>query len=70
MGRLSGYSVEETPAYSAFAGYKDWFIFKLQPAPAIPLKWERAYLPCPLSQFDGIYSENVGILTYCQTAAG
>ena len=26
FGRLSGYTVEETPSASANAGYKDWYI--------------------------------------------
>lgn len=69
MGRLSGYSVEETPAYSAFAGYKDWFILNYN-RPGYTIEVGEGISPLPLSQFDGIYSENVGILTYCQTAAG
>ena len=69
LGRLSGYAVEETPAYSAFAGYKDWFILYYN-RPGYTIEVGLGASPVPLSQFDEIYAENVGVLTYSQTAAG
>ena len=60
---VSGYSVEDTPYASGFAGYKDWFIQNVN-RPGYTIEVGLGTNPLPLSQFDGIYSENLGILTY------
>lgn len=60
---VSGYSVEDTPYLSGFAGYKDWFIETFN-RPGYTIEVGRGTNPLPLSQFDTIYSENRGILTY------
>lgn len=60
---VSGYSVEETPYASGFAGYKDWFIQTLSRC-GFTVEVGRGTNPLPLSQFDRIYTENLGILTY------
>lgn len=60
---VSGYSVEDTPYASGFAGYKDWFIQNFN-RPGYTIEVGLGTNPLPLSQFDGIYSENLGILTY------
>lgn len=58
---VSGYSLEETPFASAFAGYKDWFI-KYFRRPGYTIEVGEGENPLPLSQFDEIYRDNVGIL--------
>lgn len=58
---LSGYQLEDTPYESAFAGYKDWFI-KFFRRPGYTIEVGEGDNPLPLSQFDGIYAENLGIL--------
>lgn len=61
FARLSGYSLEETPFQSAFAGYKDWFI-KYFRRPGYTIEVGEGENPLPLSQFDEIYRDNLGIL--------
>lgn len=62
FSRLSGYSVEETPENSAYAGFKDWFIQRYK-RPGFTIEVGRGTNPLPLSQFDEIYRDNLGILT-------
>lgn len=58
---LSGYELADTPYESAFAGYKDWFI-KFFGRPGYTVEVGEGENPLPLSQFDTIYRENLGIL--------
>ena len=58
---ISGYSVAEVPYTSSFAGYKDWFLQKSQ-KPAFTIEAGIGENPLPISQFDKIYSDNLGIL--------
>ncbi|MEA5012150.1 MAG: M14 family metallopeptidase [Angelakisella sp.] len=67
MGDASGYSVEETPAASGYAGYKDWFIQQYN-RPGYTIEVGRGVSPLPLSQFDKIYNDNVPILTIGMTS--
>lgn len=57
----SGYSLEETPYYSSFAGYKDWFI-KEYNLPGYTIEAGAGINPLPISQFETIYNENEGML--------
>lgn len=59
---VSGYAVEETPYASGFAGYKDWFIQDFD-RPGYTIEAGKGQNPLPLSQFDKIYADNLGILT-------
>jgi len=61
MGEASGYFVEETPYASGFAGYKDWFIQNYM-RPGYTIEAGRGVNPLPISDFDGIYRDNLGIL--------
>jgi len=61
FAQISGYSLEDTPYESAFAGYKDWFI-KFFRRPGYTIEVGSGTNPLPLSQFDTIYRENLGIL--------
>lgn len=61
FGAVSGYAVEETPYASGFAGYKDWFIQDYD-RPGYTVEVGLGENPLPISQFDRIYSDNVGIL--------
>ena len=57
----SGYSVEDTPINSSFAGYKDWFIQDFR-RPGFTIECGLGNNPIPISQFDKIYNDNIGIL--------
>ena len=58
----SGYTLEDTPFASGFAGYKDWFIQEYN-RPGYTIEVGLGENPLPLSQFDQIYGDNLGILT-------
>ena len=69
MGESSGYFVEETPYASGFAGYKDWFIQNYN-RPAYTVEAGRGTNPLPISSFDAIYRDNIGIMTLGMKLAG
>ena len=58
---VSGYSVEDTPFNSSFAGYKDWFIQEFR-RPGFTIEVGLGQNPLPIEQFDEIYADNLGIL--------
>lgn len=58
---VSGYSLEPTPFNSSFAGYKDWFIQNYN-RPGYTIEVGLGTNPLPLSQFNEIYRDNLGIL--------
>lgn len=66
FARLSGYKLEDTPYESAWAGYKDWFIQEFG-RPGYTIEVGLGENPLPLSQFDDIYRQNIGILTTAAT---
>ncbi|MBE6960002.1 MAG: gamma-D-glutamyl-meso-diaminopimelate peptidase [Ruminococcaceae bacterium] len=61
FAQLSGYTLEDTPYESAFAGYKDWFIQNFR-RPGYTIEVGSGTNPLPLSQFDEIYRDNLPIL--------
>ena len=54
--------METTPYASGFAGYKDWFIQDYD-LPGYTIEVGLGENPLPISDFDRIYAENLGILT-------
>lgn len=58
---VSGYTLEDVPFASGFAGYKDWFILT-RDLPGYTVEVGRGENPLPLSQFGEIYARNLGIL--------
>ena len=61
LAQVSGYTLEDTPYESAFAGYKDWFI-KVFRRPGYTIEVGEGNNPLPLSQFEQIYQENLPIM--------
>ena len=61
FARLSGYELADTPYESSFAGYKDWFIQNFR-RPGYTIECGEGESPLPLSQFDEIYRDNLGVL--------
>lgn len=61
FAKSSGYTLEDTPYGSSFAGYKDWFIQNYY-LPGYTVECGLGSNPLPISQFDTIYAENEGIL--------
>ena len=62
FSHVSGYRVESTPYSSGFAGYKDWFIQDFN-RPGYTIEAGLGVNPLPITDFDGIYEKNLGILT-------
>lgn len=61
FAEASGYTLDITPPESAYAGFKDWFISEYnRPGYTIEAGWGEN--PLPISQFDKIYRDNIGIL--------
>lgn len=61
FSNVSGYSLEPTPYNSSFAGYKDWFIQNYN-RPGYTIEVGLGENPLPLTQFNKIYRDNLGIL--------
>ena len=59
---VSSYAVSETPYASGYAGYKDWFIQDYD-RPGYTVEAGFGGNPLPLTEFDRVYGENLGILT-------
>ncbi len=66
FARVSGYELADTPYNSSFAGYKDWFIQEYR-RPGYTIEVGSGENPLPLSQFDEIYRDNLGILLTATT---
>ena len=66
FARVSGYALDDTPYESSFAGYKDWFI-KVFRRPGYTIEVGMGENPLPISQFDEIYRDNLGILVTAAT---
>ncbi len=66
FARVSGYLLDDTPYESSFAGYKDWFIQDFR-RPGYTIEVGLGENPLPLSQFDEIYRDNLGILVTAAT---
>ena len=61
LAKVSGYTLTEPAVNSSFAGYKDWFSKKFR-KPGYTVEVGDGTNPLPLSQFDEIYRDNLGIL--------
>lgn len=61
FAKVSGYTLTEPAFNSSFAGYKDWFIQNFR-KPGYTIEVGMGVNPLPLSQFDEIYRDNLGIL--------
>ena len=61
FAKASGYLLTDVPYNSSFAGYKDWFILYFD-KPGYTIEAGLGENPLPISQFDEIYNDNLGIL--------
>ncbi len=61
FAEASGYMLDITPPESAYAGYKDWFIQEYD-RPGYTIEAGLGENPLPISQYDKIYNNNIGIL--------
>lgn len=61
LALASGYTLAEVPYTSSFAGYKDWFLQNYS-NPGYTIEAGLGENPLPISQFEQIYNDNIGIL--------
>lgn len=61
LARVSGYRLANVPYNSSFAGYKDWFLQEYR-KPGFTIEAGIGTNPLPITQFDEIYNDNIGIL--------
>ena len=61
FANVSGYALADVPFASSFAGYKDWFLQQYR-RPGYTIEAGIGENPLPISQFDEIYRNNLGIL--------
>jgi len=66
LSRISGYSLDQSTGIASYAGYKDWFIQEYL-KPGYTIEVGLGENPLPISQFDTIYRENLGVLLYAAT---
>ena len=61
FAKISNYTLADVPYISGFAGYKDWFLQEYK-KPAYTIEAGFGENPLPISQFNEIYKDNLGIL--------
>ena len=61
LAEVSGYTLTEPVEQSSYAGYKDWFIKNFR-RPGYTIEVGSGINPLPLTQFEEIYRDNLGIL--------
>lgn len=61
LAEISGYTLSSTTGITSYGGYKDWFI-KEYDRPGYTFEVGMGTNPLPLSQFQKIYSDNIGVL--------
>ncbi len=62
LAQSSGYNLAQVPYNSSFAGFKDWFI-QTYNKPGYTIEAGEGINPLPITQFNEIYKDNLGILT-------
>lgn len=58
---LVGYELINEVETNSYAGYRDWFI-SFYNRPGFTIETGRGINPLPISQFNQIYQDNIGIL--------
>lgn len=61
FSNVSGYKLAQVPFVSSFAGYKDWFLQEYR-RPGYTIEAGIGQNPLPISGFNEIYNDNLGIL--------
>lgn len=61
FARISGYLLDDVIETGSYAGYRDWFISTYN-RPGYTIETGKGINPLPITQFEQIYRENLGIL--------
>lgn len=60
FAKASGYTLDDVADTGSFAGYRDWFI-DYYGLPGYTVETGQGTNPLPISEFDSIYQDNIGI---------
>lgn len=60
FARVSGYLLDDTLETNSYAGFRDWFLSTYN-RPGYTVETGKGQNPIPISQFDKIYRDNLGI---------
>ena len=61
FARISTYTLDDEKETNSYAGYRDWYISKYN-RPGYTFETGIGQNPLPISQFEKIYKDNVGVL--------
>ena len=59
--KVSGYELDNTADTGSYAGYRDWYIDNYR-LPGFTIETGKGVNPLPITQFDKIYNDVIGIL--------
>lgn len=61
FARISTYTLDDEKETNSYAGYRDWYISKYN-RPGYTFETGIGQNPLPISQFEKIYKDNIGVL--------
>ena len=61
FARISTYTLDNEKETNSYAGYRDWYISKYN-RPGYTFETGMGQNPLPISQFEKIYKDNIGVL--------
>lgn len=61
LARISTYTLDDEKETNSYAGYRDWYISKYN-RPGYTFETGMGQNPLPISQFEKIYKDNIGVL--------
>ena len=61
FARISTYTLDDEKETNSYAGYRDWYISKYN-RPGYTFETGMGQNPLPITQFEKIYKDNVGVL--------
>ncbi len=61
FARVSTYILDDEKETNSYAGYRDWYISKYN-LPGYTIETGKGQNPLPITQFEQIYKNNIGIL--------
>lgn len=61
LARISTYTLDDEKETNSYAGYRDWYISKYN-RPGYTFETGIGQNPLPISQFEKIYKDNIGVL--------
>ena len=66
FARVSTYILDDEKETNSYAGYRDWYISKYN-LPGYTIETGKGQNPLPITQFEQIYKDNIGILILAAT---